>query len=808
MIKNYFKTAWRNLIRNKWFSIINILGLAIGLATCLIIILFVSNELSYDRFNKKANRIARIYFQGEIQGEKLKESTVMAPVAAAMKKDFPEVEDATRLRDAFGTQKLVCNGKLFIDDPMAYVDSNFFQVFSLQFIKGNSKTALTEPNSVVLTKDISEKYFGAENPVGKIINFKNEDKAPMKVTGVVENVPANSHFHFGLFIAMSGLEDSREQNWMSSNFYTYVVLKDKNDFEQLEAKVPGLVDKYIGPQMKDGTGLTLAEFRKGGSNITFHLQRLTDIHLYSDFQNDLSKPGDVRNVYIFSAIALFMLLIACVNFMNLSTAGASRRSREVGIRKVLGCMKGQLVKQFLIESTLIAAIALLLSLAFMKLALPLFNNLSGQQLIFNLIEKPLLIPALLVVILITGLIAGSYPAFYLSSFKPVSVLKGKFVPAKSGLNFRSWLVVFQFFISIILIISTMVVYRQLSFIRNKDVGYKKDKIMVLSNVWALGKNMEIFKRQLQDDPAVAAVSASRYLPAGNSDNNNFFVSSAQEPGRLVKTLRYEVDENYIPVLGIQLKTGRNFSPQQTADSFAVILNETAANALGWKQNAVGQTISRTSKRGEKETYHVIGIVKDFHFRSLHERISPLLMVLAPDPGNLVAKIKTSDIPGLTAKLQKRFKAYGAEDPMNYSFLDERYNTTYKAEQKIGTILAIFAWLTIFVACMGLFGLAKFTTEQRTKEIGIRKVLGASAPQLSAMLSKDFLKLVLIACIIAFPLAWWAMNVWLQDFAYRTTISWRIFFSTGLLALLIAFATVSFQAIKAALANPMKSLKTE
>ncbi|HEX6845865.1 MAG TPA: ABC transporter permease [Chitinophagaceae bacterium] len=808
MIRNYFKVAWRNLIRDKWFSCINILGLSIGLATCLIILLFVSNELSYDRFNKKAGRIARVYFQGEVQGEKMKESVVMAPVAQAMKQDFPEVEDATRLRDAYSSPKLICDGRLFKDDVLAYVDSNFFQVFTLQFINGNSQTALTEPNSVVLTKDIAKKYFAEENPIGKIIRFKDEDKAPMKVTGVIENIPVNSHFHFGLFVALSGLEDSRQQNWMSSNYYTYVVLKDKNDFEKLEAKVPGLVDKYIGPQMKDGAGLTLAEFRKGGSNITFHLQRLTDIHLYSDFRSDLSKPGDVRYVYIFSAIALFMLLIACINFMNLSTAGASKRSREVGIRKVLGSMKGELVKQFLTESTLIATIALLFSLVFIKLALPVFNNLSGQQLTFSFIEKPLLIPALLAVILFTGLIAGSYPAFYLSSFKPVSVLKGNFIPAKSGLSFRSGLVIFQFFISIILIVCTTVVYKQLSYIRNKDVGYNKDRIMVLSNVWALGKNMQIFKQQLQDDPAIASVSASRYLPAGNSDNNNFFVSSAQEPGRLVKTLRYEVDENYIPTLGIQLKVGRNFSQQSVMDSSAVILNEAAANALGWKQGAIGQTISRTSKRGEKETYHVIGIVKDFHFRSLHESISPLLMVLAPDPGNLVAKIKTTDIPGLTTKLQKRFKEYGAEDPMSYSFLDDRYNNTYKAEQKIGTILTIFAGLTVFVACLGLFGLAKFTADQRTREIGIRKILGATATQLSAMLSKDFLKLVLIACCIAFPVAWWAMNKWLQDFAYRTDISWWIFIIAGAVAVLIALMTLSFQAIKAAIANPVKSLRTE
>ncbi|MBX3238535.1 MAG: ABC transporter permease [Chitinophagaceae bacterium] len=808
MFKNYFKIAWRNLLRNKWFSLINILGLSIGLATCLIIMLFVSNELGYDRFNKKANRIARIYFEGNVQGEKMKEPVVMAPVAQAVKKDFPEVEDATRLRSHDWAPKLVVNNKEFRFDQLVYADANFFDVFTLPFIRGDSKTALAEPNTVVLTKDVAKKYFGDGEALGQTIRFKTEDKAPMKVTGVIENIPANSHFRFGLLTSMASLEDAKRENWMGSNYFTYIVLKNKNDFEKLEEKLPGLVDKYIGPQMKDGLGQTLAEFRKSGSNITFHLQRLTDIHLYSDFHYDLSAPGNVRNVYIFSAIALFMLLIACINFMNLSTAGASKRSREVGIRKVLGSMKGELVKQFLVESTFIAAIALLLSLLFIQLALPLFNDLSGLQLTLSFREKPLLLPALTGIVLLTGLIAGSYPAFYLSSFKPVAVLKGKWNPAKSGVSFRSVLVVFQFFISIILIVSTTVVYKQLSYIRHKDVGYNKDKVMVISNVWAIGKNMDVFRKELQQDPAVAGVSASRYLPAGNSGNNNFFVSTVQDPGKLVKTLRYEIDEYYIPTLGIQLKAGRNFSQQYGMDSLAVIVNEAAVKALGWKEDPIGQTIARTFKEEGKETYQVVGVVKDFHFRSLHERISPLVLVPAPDPGNLVVKIKTTDIPGFTAKLQKQFTEYGAEDPMNYSFLDERYNNTYKAEQKIGTILGVFAGLTIFIACLGLFGLAKFTADQRIKEIGIRKVLGASAAQLSAMLSKDFLRLVLLACCIAFPIAGWVMHKWLQDFAYRTNISWWIFMIAGVVAVLIALITVSFQAIKAALANPVKALRTE
>ena len=388
MINNYFKIAFRNLWKNKGFSAINIVGLAIGIATCLIIMLFVTNELGYDRFNKKADRIARVYFQGQIQGEKLKESSVMAPVARAMMREFPEVEDATRLRYA-GFPKVLSNNQVFKDDAFGYADANFFQVFTLPFIKGDMKTALAEPNTVVVTKDVAKKYFGYADAIGKTISLKDGDnKAPMRVTGVIENIPQNSHFRFGLLASMAGLEESKQQNWMSSNFHTYVVLKDRHDFNKLEAKIPTLVDKYIGPQMKDGTGQTLAEFRKSGSNLTFHLQKLTDIHLYSDFQGDTSRPGDVKNIYIFSAIAIFMLLIACINFMNLSTAGASKRSREVGIRKVLGSMKWELVRQFLVESTLIAFIALLLSLLFIKLALPVFNDLTGHQLTLGFADHP------------------------------------------------------------------------------------------------------------------------------------------------------------------------------------------------------------------------------------------------------------------------------------------------------------------------------------------------------------------------------------------------------------------------------------
>jgi putative ABC transport system permease protein len=785
MFRNYFKIALRNLWRNKAFSAINILGLAIGIATCLIIVLFVNNELSYDRYNKKADRMVRVYFQGMMAGQKMNESNVMPPVAHTLKTDFPEVEEATRIRN-FGTPRLVYADKSFREDQFAFVDSNFFQVFTLPLLEGDAKTALLEPNSIVITKAVAAKYFGNNDPLGKIISFKDGKNAACKVTGVIDKVPVNSHFHF----------------------YTYLVLQKGYDYKKLESKLPGVVEKYMGPQLLQAMGITLSEFRKKGNNISFHLQKLTDIHLHSDFPGDLSPTGDVRYVYIFGAIALFMLLIACINFMNLSTAGASKRSREVGIRKVLGSLKLELVRQFLLESILITALALLLSIVFIYLALPVFNDLADQNLDISFADHPLLVPGLLLFILLTGLIAGSYPAFYLSSFKPVAVLKGKFVSGKGSIGLRSGLVVFQFFISIILIVSTTVVYKQLSFIQNKKLGYDKEQVMIVNNTWMLNKNQEAFRRELVNDSRVASVSNSGYLPAGPSNNNNFFVYPGNESNQLIKTLRYDVDENYIPTLGIQLLAGRNFSKEFGTDSSAVILNEAAANALGWREKSIGQIISSNDNSGKKISYHIIGIIKDFHFRSLHERINPLLMSYAPDPGTLIVKLKTKNIAGLTATLKKRWSEYCAEEPISYSFLDERFNNTYQSEQKIGLILGIFAGLTIFVACLGLFGLARFTAEQRTKEIGIRKVLGATVTDVTALLSKDFLKLVLIAFVIASPIAWYMMNKWLQDFAYKIDISWWIFALAAILAVLITIITVSFQSIKAALANPVDSLRSE
>jgi len=803
MIKNYLKTAWRNLLRNKTFSFINIFGLSIGISVCFIIMLFVQDELSYDKFNLKADRTYRIVFKANISGGKINESNVMPPVAKALKNDYPEVEEATRLR-TFGRPKITYADKTFKDGSFAAVDPNFLSVFTLPLIKGDAATALSQSNTVVITKEQANRFFGNEEPVGKLLNFGNNDL--YKVTGVIDKIPQNSHFHFDMFGSMLDFKEANEPTWMASNYFTYIVLKSGYDYKKLEAKFPGMVKKYMGPQIQQEMGMSLSQFRTKGNELGFALQPLTSIHLHSETSSELEPGGNVQYVYIFGAIAIFMLLIACINFVNLSTASASKRAKEVGVRKVMGSGKFTLITQFLTESVLLTFIALLISFVLIQVALPVFNDLSGKNLSIGFNIKPIII--LLTLGILVGIVAGIYPAFYLSSVKPIAVLKGRVSVSTRSFSLRSGLVVFQFFISVSLIIGTIVVYQQMKFIQNKKLGYNKEQLLVIPNSWALGKNERVFKEELLRDTRVSNVTVSGYKPAGPSFYNNALAYPAGKENEIMRTLEYKIDEQYIPTFGMEMAAGRNFSPEYVTDSSGIIINETAAKAFGWGNNAIGQNIVRqNSDRGRDFSYTVVGVVKDFHFKSLHEAITPLLMVLQSESG-LIVKVKSTDAAALIASIKQRWAGFKTEEPFEYAFIDELYNKTYEAEQKTGRILNIFAVLTILVACLGLFGLATYTAEQRTREIGIRKVLGASVSQVSTMLSKEFLKLVLIACIIAFPLSWFIMNKWLQDFVYRINISWSVFVIAAVAALSIALLTVSYQAIKAAVANPVKSLRTE
>ena len=803
MIKNYFKIGWRSILKNKGIFVINIAGLAIGIASCLLILLFVVDELSYDKFHENADEIVRVVFKAKVNGEEMKEAVVMAPVAEALKNEFPEVVDATRI-SSIGTPKLVYNNTSFRDSRFAYVDPNFFKIFSLPVLKGNDINPLGEPNSIVITEQEAKKYFGNEDPIGKVLTLEG-DNQQFKVTAVIEEVPQNSHFHFDIFASTEGYLPAQNTSWMNSEFHTYLLLKIGTAPGNLEAKLPAVVEKYMGPQMKGEMGMTFSEFKKD-NEIGLFLQPLKNIHLKSDFiaSTQLEQGGDIQYIYIFSAVALFMLLIACINFTNLATAAASKRAKEVGIRKVLGSNKNQLIYQFLAESFIATVISMVLALTLFALALPVFNDLAGKELPLNYLLQPSTLLMLVWLMIVIGFFAGGYPAFFLSSFKPIAALKNKFSSSGESKNIRSGLVVLQFVISAGLILATLIVNKQMEYIQNKDLGYEKDQMLVLRESYLLGNKQETFKNMIINDHRVEHVTQSAFVPAGPSDNSMSGVFLQQEFKR--RMFVYNIDEQYLPTMGMELVAGRNFSKEYGSDSTNVIINERAAKILGFKQDPLGKTFMRdTHDGGDKLT--VIGVVKDFHFKSLHQNIDPLIMLNNPY-GGLIVRAKTANISGLIKDLNSTWNSFDAQEPFTYSILDESYKETYRTEQKMGSILSIFAFLTIFVACLGLFGLVTYTAEQRFKEIGIRKVLGSSIPQIVGLLSKDFLKLVLISFLIAFPLCFYLMNKWLQEFAYRIEVDWPVFALAAIITFVIAFLTIAYKSIKAATVNPVKSLRTE
>jgi len=807
VISNYLKIAFRNLWKNKAFSAINITGLAIGIATSLVIMLYIAHELSYDRFNKNADRIVRVVFRGMVKGEAMNESNVFPPVAATLKAEFPEVEEAVRIRYGGGTI-LEHNGKSFQEPFLGYADPSIFKIFSINLINGNANTALNAPNTIVLSASTAVKYFGNQNPVGQTLRFKDSGQDYL-VTGVFQDMPDNAHFHFEVLGSMASVPDAKSDSWMTSGYWTYLLLPPGYDYHKLEAKFPSLLDKYMSPQMQQSMHMTLSEFRAGGNNVGIYLQPLTDIHLHSNFAFDLDTPGDIRYIYIFGAIVLFMILIACINFMNLTTANAVGRVKEVAMRKVLGAPKGRLTLQFLLESIILTCIAMLIAIVVAIIALPTFNQISGKNIQIRWFEQPWLLLILVLSGLTIGIIAGCYPALFLSSFKPEAALKTSFSPGgKQGTRLRSGLVVFQFIISITLMISTAIVYKQLSYIQHKKLGYNKDNILVLQDMDKLpAPQREFMRNHILQQSQVAGLTISGYLPSGNSYNNNFFIFENNTSAQ-IKTLAYDVDENYIPVMGMTLAAGRNFSPAFGTDTSAAILNESAVKALGWGNDAIGKTFTHLNNNGIGGTFHVIGVVKDFHFKSLHTPISPLVMKLNGWGPLYIIKTHAGDPGPLIADLKNAWETMHSDVQFSYSFLDQRYTDTYHAEANTAKTLTIFAALTIFVACLGVFGLATFTARKRSKEIGIRKVLGASVSSIITMLSMDFLKLVIIAFFIAGPVAWYIMNIWLQGFAYRVNIGWSIFVLTAIAAIIITLLTVSMQAVRAALANPVKSIKTE
>ncbi|WP_268224300.1 ABC transporter permease [Sinomicrobium oceani] len=803
MITNNFKIAWRNILKNRGMFLLNILGLAIGITSCLLIVLFISDELHYDRYNKKANRIARVVFRGKVGGEIMKEAVVMAPVAQTLKDEIPEVADATRIRRA-GTPKIRFENTVYRNSRFAYVDPNFFTIFTLPVIHGNNVDPLGKPNTAVLTESEVKKYFGNTDPIGKEL-FLDDHPTPLEITAVIGDVPENSHFHFDIFASMLSYAPARSTSWTKSNFFTYLLLREDVQYQQVEDKLPLVVEEHMGPQLKAEIGMSFADFTKD-NQIGLFLQPLTDIHLYSDFAgaSELEQGGDIRYIYIFVAVGVFMLCIACINFMNLSTATAAKRSKEVGIRKVLGSEKRQLIFQFLTETFIATCIAALAGILITVAVLPLFNELSGKTISLSFIFGYETVILLLLLIIVISLAAGAYPAFVLSSFAPVNALKTRFFTGRDTRGLRNGLVIFQFIISAGLIFSTIIVSKQMSYIQNKNIGYDRDQILVINEATLLGNNEKAFRNEIRKNPLVQHISVSSYLPAGPSYNSMAGIFMNGQYQR--RMFFYDVDKNYLQVMGMQLALGRNFSDDSGSDSLNAIINETAMNILGLQKDPIGRTFVRDTDQGGQELT-VIGVVKDFHFKSLHRQIDPLIMRNRPY-GGLIIRTKTGNMSGLIENIRQTWNRFGTGEPFSYTLLDDSFRQTYRAERNMGHILRIFAMLTIFIACLGLFGLVTYNTEQRLKEIGIRKVLGSGVPRIVALLSKDFLKLIVFSFLIAFPLGYYLMNRWLQDFAYRTGISWWTFVLTALITVSIAMLTIGLKSLRAAMQNPVKALKAE
>ncbi|RDB05351.1 ABC transporter permease [Runella aurantiaca] len=811
MLTNYFKIAWRNLMKNKTFSFINIAGLAIGLCCFMLIALYVTDELSYDRFHEKAGRIYRIHSAIRFGGTDLNLAVTSDPMGATLKKDYPQVEQFVRFYASSGSRHIKKGNEYIVEERVAYADSTLFDVFTLPAIAGNTKTALDNPNTTVISESAARKYFGTTNVVGKSIEVGLEDKTMYNITAVIKDMPVNSHFHFDFIFSMDNV-DYQFGSYLSHNFHTYLLLREGTDYKAFEKKFDEYVVRYILPQAKQFMQVeTMDEFKKAGNKLEYNLMPLTDIHLHSDLTAELGVNGNIQYVYIFSAVALFLLLIACINFMNLSTARSSNRAKEVGIRKVLGTERQTLIGQFIAESTLTSYLAFAFALLMTFILLPYFNDISAKTFsVFSLLQ-PSLLPFLLLLPFAVGLLAGYYPAFFLSSFRPIEVLKGKLNAGFKRSNLRNLLVTFQFVTSMVLVIGTIIVYQQLNYIQTKKLGFDKDQVLIINGTGALATNAEVFKNEIAQIAGVKSASFAGFLPvAGSSRNDNTFSKEAVMDMKNGFNMQvWRVDYEYVPTLGMEIIKGRNFSKSFGSDSSAVIINETTAKLLGYDE-PIGKKIYTSSgpSAGLDMVYEIVGVVKNFHYESLRQTVGPLCMRLGNNSWSAAFKINTNDVPGLVSKVEAKWKKMAPDMPFSYQFLDQSFDQMYRAEQRVGKVALTFAILTILIACLGLFGLVTYMAEQRTKEIGIRKVLGASVPNIVSLLSGEFLVLVVIAVVIASPIAYFAMRQWLTEFAYRIEISWWMFLLAGVLAVVISLLTVSFQAIKAALMNPVRSLKSE
>lgn len=807
MLSNSIRTAVRTTLRSfrahLGYSAINLLGLAVGLAVSLLIFLFVRHELDYDSYHEHADRTYRLVLDGRISGRTLVAPVVPSPMGATLVQDYASVEASARIFAFTQEQQLTVDDRAFLRDDLFLADSSLFDLLDFEFLRGDPAEALDEPRTLVLTESMAARLFGKDDALGQTVIIG--DTTRVEVDAVIADPPQNSHLQFSALRTLLDFPQAQGSQWISNNFVTYVRLAPDADPDALIAQFPDMFERYAGPQLLEQMGISFDQFREAGNQLAYTMQPLEDVHLKSDFEIDIQTPGSLSYVYMFSAIAAFILLLACINFMNLSTARAATRAREVGVRKAVGSSRSQLIRQFLSESTVMAALASVLAVVLVAAAVPLYGTMTGIDFSFSTLLQPAIVLGLVGGILVVGLVAGLYPAFYLSSFEPARVLKSEQPVGSSRSLLRNLLVVFQFAISIALLIGTFIVQRQLDFIQNTRLGFDRDHIVVLERAYVLGDQAESFKDQLRGHSNILAVGAANSIPGGIHGGSGFMPEGFTNEEAIIMAPIF-VDTDFVEAMGIEMVEGRDFSPDFPGDSAAFYINRAALEKIGW-DSATGRMMRTPRGQGEVFSGEIVGVIENYHFNSLRQEISPAAYQLAQGftPGNMVIRVTGEDVPGTLEFIRATWDEFRSGQPVTLSFLDDQYGELYQSDRRLASLFRGFSGFAIFIAALGLFGLGMFVTQQRTKEIGIRKALGASVGQVIILLTKDFTRLVIIAFVLAVPIAWYGMSRWLEGFVYRTDMGWGAFLLSGVIAIAVAWITISYQSIKAAARNPVRAL---
>jgi len=806
MITNFFKTAYRNLKRQKGHFFLNLIGLTVGMVSCLLILLYVQHELGYDRFNLRFEDIYRVQASVVFNGIDGNIAQLGGPVGPTLVRDYPEVEAAVRFWQV-GSYVIQRGDQSYNEGRVGYTDPSFFDVFSIPLLAGNREQVLKSPHTMVISETMAKKYFGDTDPVGEMLLLDNKDY--FQVQGVYEDIPDQSHFRYDFLLSFESLDQIQNDYWLSFNYFTYVLLREGTELTDINSKFTSLARRYCGPEFQQYLGSSFDEILAQGNALNFYLEPIERIHLHTQVLADIAPQGDFKYVLLFTIIALFILLIACFNFINLATARATTRAREVALRKVVGAPRFQIMLQFLTESLVISTVSMGVAIILSIAALPYFNQLSGKQLSPVALLDPVVLFICTVILLLTSVGAGLYPAFVLSAFKPVSILRDKLHQASSGRLLRNVLVVFQFSLSVILLVSTLVVYLQLQYIQNKKLGFEREHVLLINDAFILGDQRQVFKNKCQGLPEVQAASFSSYLPVPSARNSNMIFAEGALSEEPITIDTWSTDEGYIATMDIKLIQGRNFRAHSQADSLSVLVNEAMVARFGWK-DPVGKTIKRYDANIPPAlvTYSVVGVIRDFHYLSMRSMIQPLALFNRSSSGYLALRLNTEEGLAPVEKIKRLWEEVVPGQPFSYTFMSDRFAMTYREEMRIGNLFTLAACIAVVIGCLGLIGLAAFIAERKTKEIGIRKVLGATGTQIVLILTKRFTYAVLVANLLGLPLAWFFMRHWLDGFAYRIEFSWWIFAVTGLVTLVIAWLTVGYQAVRAGLTNPAKSLKCE